>query len=332
MSISSDHWEVFRRALLQVALLLQGDLSSEELLLKLRNHLPEDALGQDAMQALKKDRKHLADTFDVVIRYSRKTHTFHLVDLGKLRMLYHMPPAALIGLIQLQSIQSAEVLRLDALQQALIARLPPETLKTLSRQKAIIKEFGKFIDSAESVFTPLTVIEQALTTKRILQFDYLASTADAEQPRLHRVVPHQVILRDEHLYLVCYGLYNRQGEQEFWNVGEMRLRITAILTNENLRVLPDQAPPVNRPRPNYPLHYILSGPLAKRTPSPRFEQMAFHRLANGDLEVTAMADSYWEAARILVGYGGFCKVLGGEQVLQEVKKRVDALYGVYFKG
>jgi predicted DNA-binding transcriptional regulator YafY len=66
--------------------------------------------------------------------------------------------------------------------------------------------------------------------------------------------------------------------------------------------------------------------------SHHFAETHITRLPDGQAEVHGVSEDVWEAARLLLGYGEGCIVLGGEELLKEMRRRVEGMarnYGFF---
>ena len=92
-----------------------------------------------------------------------------------------------------------------------------------------------------------------------------------------------------------------------------------------LAVLPDRLPPGRRPQGDYTVRYRLAAPAVRNGVSRHFADMQVEKLADGSAVITATTHDPWDAARTLLHYGDSCTVLGGDEVLREMRKIVAAM-------
>jgi len=80
---------------------------------------------------------------------------------------------------------------------------------------------------------------------------------------------------------------------------------------------------VERQRPRYLVHYILSRKLTKDGGSMNFVEIERRPLLDGRLEIRAWCDNTFTARRRLLGYGAQIEVLGGVEILAEYRREVQ---------
>lgn len=175
-------------------------------------------------------------------------------------------------------------------------------------------------------------IERALSQRRLLQFQYRSPGQADGVPRTHTVQPWGVYFDTlrRHLYLdaYCLAVTGPQGfyRQELWRP----YRLGRILP-DGIKVLPDRLPPERPPRPHIPLEYWLAPEIARQDEiTAHFDDTRVHeRDAAGWLRVTATTHDLFQAARLLLTYGPYCKVTGGPAVRQEMVRLVRGMAGLY---
>jgi len=98
-----------------------------------------------------------------------------------------------------------------------------------------------------------------------------------------------------------------------------------IVDDALLEELPARLPPGQRRPPRYFVHYLLAPPVGRGDISQHFEEMSVTRHPEGAAEVKGYTDNEWDAVRTLLGYGENCTVLGGEEVLRLMRRRVQGM-------
>ncbi|MCX6068419.1 MAG: WYL domain-containing protein, partial [Chloroflexi bacterium] len=77
--------------------------------------------------------------------------------------------------------------------------------------------------------------------------------------------------------------------------------------------------------PRYQVHYRLLPPLSRGVISQHFDEMQVKSLPDGSVDVTGSCDDDWEAWRTLLSYGQYCVVLGGDEVLDWMRRTVQGM-------
>src|SRR5262249_38074147 len=144
-------------------------------------------------------------------------------------------------------------------------------------------------------------LRQAVQERRIVEFDYQPSRDDDDDLRHHCFEPYEVYPREGHLYLRGYSRYTvsqRYGERpgKHYNLRVGRIIMDSFTHSDEHFI-------VERPHPEYPVHYILSRKLAKDGGSTLFRETQRETLPDGRIEIHAHADDPFEAMRKLLGYG-----------------------------
>ncbi|HMN29156.1 MAG TPA: WYL domain-containing protein [Caldilineaceae bacterium] len=177
-------------------------------------------------------------------------------------------------------------------------------------------------------------IDRAVNQRRLLQFHYRAPGQADSTPRRHTVQPWGVYFDTlrRHLYLdaYCLSVSGPHGffRQELWRT----YRLGRILP-DGLTVLPDRLPPEPPPRPRIPLEYWLAPEIARQDEiTAHFDHTQIHeRDAQGWLRITATTHDLFQATRLLLTYGPYCRVTGGTAARQEMLRLVRGMaewYGV----
>ncbi len=336
-----SEWLTVRRCLVILQRLLKGPASAAELIEAVRSALGEEAypLGERACQAaFKHDREHLRNHLEVQFTFDPLERVYVLQDPGPFGYLELSP-------ISLQAIrllgetfvgEMGEQSNVRQLLDELIGRLSPEARRTLESQSLPI-DLNVFqrVDTGRLSERVWEVVRRAVREHRKLAFNYLSPQRADRQPRYHEVAPYRIRFQRGHWYLQAYDLYRRSpnGAQSY-DLGHRRFRLSYIVEDEKLALLPTVLPQEQRRPPRYRVHYLLLPSLGRGAISRHFEEMQVTHHPDGSAEVTGYTDDDWEAARILLCYGEQCIVLGGAEVLRWVRQAAKGMaqhYG-FFQG
>lgn len=322
-------WFVLQRSLAIVRRLLRGPATKQELLEAVRLVVGPEAYSASetaATHALKNDRAALAAHLGIQVAFDRSLGCYRLASLGETPWL-DLDDNALAAIATIHAAFASggpEAERVRAFLDQIRALLPPERL-TRTRRPAV-SILLRDLDEQPVAPRVLDTVQRAIAERRRLGFRYSASTPAEREPRYHEVEPHEIVFRDGHYYLECFALYSRgEPRGEITHNQYRRLRLQGIVDDDMLRVLPERLPPGRPRRRSYPVRYRLAAPAVHHGVSRHFTDMQVEKLADGAALVAGTTYDPWGAARTLLHYGDSCTVLGGDEVLREMRKLVTAM-------
>lgn len=333
MSAKVSHWFAFRRCLVLVERLLQSPASATELIVFVESKLGDSVWGDNPERAFKRDRDNLKKQFGTLIVFDFRLKVYVLTDLGCIPSLSLTTEQlrTVANLIETFAQNEGHLSGVDNLLLTMLSRLPAHQREQLERLERQTLFDLQTIDSKPIPVQVFSTLDIAITTKCQVQFYYLAPSNPANQAIYHRVYPHRLYFRQGHWYLLAHDLVSHNPItgviSEHTHVARFRLQY--IQFDTDFKKLPYRALQHPYRFPQFAICYRLVGTLARGDISRRFQQMTIVRQADGSVLVEGWTDDYWEAARILVGYGEHCQVLGGPEVLAEVKRRIQGLFRVY---
>lgn len=296
----------------------------------------EEAGERSLESQFSRDIKFLRESLFVNIpSVDRSNNTYEIKSFGDFRPLCLTEPELDALMTLLQSFQpgaphSAEI----ASFLKRIAKLLPDTQQTaLETKQARLRLDLRRRDAEIIAPVVLRTVDKAIREKRHLQFAYRTAAQRDDQPRIHEVQPaHQFFDPSRgHLYLDAFWLTSDgplgKHKQERWQ----SFRLDRILADDNLRVLPQKAPPILPRRPRYLLEYWLAPQIARLGQITRhFEEMTVHETdAAGWVRVTGTTDNLFQARQLLLGYGPNCRVTGGVEAKQEMERLIQEMAAVY---
>jgi len=173
-------------------------------------------------------------------------------------------------------------------------------------------------------------VQRSVKGHRKLTFNYISPTYEDRKKILHQVVPIRIQYQAGHWYLRAYRLLRRDvnGKEDRQGV-HLKYRLSYIQEDEKLAVSTSVMPsPPEAER--YLVHYRLLPPLSRGITSEHFYDMTSKTLDDGSVEITGYCDDAWEAGRLLLTYGEFCIVLGGDEVKTWMEKTVTGLINNYY--
>ncbi len=286
--------------------------------------------GERARQAaFKRDRENLRGQLQADFFYDPKEQTYILTDPGPFaRFELSEPSLQAIRLLSQTFVGDiGERVEVTVLLAELIERLSPDARRSLEGGPLPIEvDVFQGVDVGPIGERVWERVQRAARQGRKLGFNYSSPQQEDRLPRYHEVAPYQIQFRRGHWYLYAYDYFMRNPYGAEWrDSGYKRFRLHYIQDDERLQVLPSKLPP-NLPRPpRYRVHYRLLPALGRGTISSHFDEMQVTRFEDGSAEVTGYTGDEWEAARILLGYGENCIVLGGEELRRLMEQRVRAM-------
>lgn len=321
-------WLVLQRGLAIVRRLLRGPATKSELLDAVRLAVGPDAyseIAEAAAHALKNDRAALATHLGIRVTFDRPLGCYRLESLGDTPWL-DLDDDALAAIATIYTTFASggpESERVRAFLDQIAALLPPERLARIRRPAVSI--VLRDLDERPAAPRVFETVQRAVAQQRRLGFRYSAAAQEDHMARYHEVEPHEIVFRDGHYYLECFDLHSRGEQGQVMHNQYRRLRLQGIVDDDMLRVLPERLPPGRRPQRRYPVRYRLAAPAVHHGVSRHFADMQVAKQPDGTAIVEGMTADPWDAARTLLHYGDSCTVLGGDEVLREMRKIVAAM-------
>lgn len=322
-----SEWVSFLRALAILKRLMDGPATNGQLIQSVLETVGAEAYpsASSARQAaFKHDRTNLRNRLGVDHIWDPRTQHYVLNDAGPYGRVRLSPPMLRALSILSRQYENAvgELAGVRDLVQQIIGWLPPDMrLQIESAGEELTLDFEQDVD--RSVISPRVgkTIQRALRQHCKLTFNYLSPRHADRKPVFHELAPYQLRFQDGHWYLRGYSLNpGAQGEASY-----LRFRLSYILDDERLGVSPTKVETRHRQPPRFPVHYWLAPEIGRGEISHRFAEMQITRKEDGSAEVRAVTDDVWDAARTLLAYGDKCVVLGGVDLLQEMRKIVAGM-------
>lgn len=321
-------WLVLQRGLAIMRRLMRGPATKAELLAAVCAAIGPDAYSEAASaaeRALKNDRAVLREKLGVEIAYDRREGVYRLDSMGDLPWLDLGDDdlAAIVTIYNVFRGSHPEAERVRAFLDRIGGLMPAERRQAVQGQRAILTIQWRELDEAPVAEQVQQILRQAISQGRRVGFNYSAAATGQRGLRYHEVEPYGIVFRDGHYYLECFDLFSRGArDDQVTHNQHRRLRLLGIVDDEMLRVLPERLPPGRRPQKRYVVRYRLAPPAVHHGVSPHFADMQVEKHVDGTATVTATTHDPWDAVRTLLHYGDSCTVLGGEEVLREMRKVV----------
>lgn len=207
----------------------------------------------------------------------------------------------------------------------LVSLLPDERRRTLARLAQVMRVEMPELDEGDIPARVWQKVEQATRQHRQLAFNYYSPQKADRLPRYWVVAPVELRFRRGHWYLRCWSIFWHSHLGEGHDSTFRTFRLQYIADDERLEVLPSKIAPAQRRLPRYLVHYLLKPPVGRGDISQCFEEMTVERQPDGSAVIKGFCDDAWNAVRTLLGYGENCLVLGGDEVLRLMRRRVRGM-------
>lgn len=327
----SSDWRAFRRCLVILQRLLRGPASSQTLIDYVLEVEGQDAYSSSPSareKAFKRDRESLRQRLGVEFNYSPTTHLYTLTDPGDFFRLDFSEAdlRALALLSETFAGQVGEHSEIQGFLDNLVMRLPSESRRHLEGASLPVNlELFQQVDSNGISARVWKAVWRAVKEKRRLCFHYISPAYSDGLKRYQEVLPYRIQYQWGHWYLRAYRLLRRDVNGEVNRQGaHLRFRLSYIQNDEMLEVLPSLVGNPPKP-PRYLVHYRILPPISRGMISRHFADMTVEPLPDGSVNVTGYVDDEWEAGRILLSYGEYCVVLGGDEVKAWMDKTIRGI-------
>lgn len=332
-----SEWLSLKRCLAIVIRLQQGPVSPPHLVSFVVKTVGTHAYPSSSSareKAFKRDRENLRKRLGVKFSYSASTKLYSLNEIGTLLRLY-LPETNLRAISILSHSFDGHVGEHSEVQnflEEIVSRLPLEAQRKLDGSNSqVYIDLLKDVDPNHISKKVLSIVWKAVSGKRKFAFNYISPTYEDRQKRLQVVLPYRIQYQWGHWYLRAYRLtYRDQNNKEHADQAHLRYRLSYIQEDEKLYLYPSVMPAPPAP-PRYFVHFLLLPPLSRGIISERFEDMTITPLTDGSVEIKGYCNDAWEAGRMLLTYGEFCIVLGGDEVRAWMEKTLKGIAENYPK-
>lgn len=331
---SESSWVAARRCLALVNRLQQGAAAKEDLLATIYRAEDPDAAESALNGRFENDKLRLWENLQVRIRYDKSVKGYRLTEwerpLLNLSDTQIETMAFLADTFQPDSPRAAEV---HQLLDRLVSWLPQERQRLFRRVSGQLPTADlRQRDSEEIAPDVWEKTLQGWQARQEMQFDYRSSQHDDGIPRQHHIQPWELYFSERgHWHLRGYCLFN-DGPNGPWHPNDyINYRLSRIVPG-SVEILPRKLPGV-RPngRPREAL-FELAPAVARFGVSERRELIAPPKLTELDegwVRVAGKTYDVFGLARNLLYYGRHCRVLGGPELLREMRQLVKGLGEMY---
>jgi predicted DNA-binding transcriptional regulator YafY len=331
-----SQWLVIRRCLAIICRAQRGPASREELiqavLLQEGPTAYGEAEGEARQSRFENDLGRIRDKLRVDLYFDRREDGYVIRDAWL--PLLDLPDEDLATIAWLEQTFDHDSPQHDEVH-ALLGRLrfylAPERRGKIERcRAALVMDLGQRDEDKipPAVWDGLT---RALTQRQRVEFHYLSPHYEDGVPRRHVVDPYEPPYFDTvrgHYYLRgwCRYIVGPLGRQEIGDYRDYRLGRMS-----HLQVLPDKLPPFPPSARRYSVVYELTPQVARLgiTHHPRIEIEATEQRDDGSVLVRGTTDSLFWAIQALMHYRYNCRVLGGPEMLREMRATVQKMAAMY---
>ncbi|MCS7282643.1 MAG: WYL domain-containing protein [Anaerolineae bacterium] len=328
-------WLVASRCLAIIRRVQRGPATWKELVEAVRREVGRDAYGEAEGKALHRrlenDLARIRERLGVEIRYSRQEKGYIIYSLWV--PLLDLPDEDLRTIAWLGRIfdyDSPYCDEVHAFLNRIVFYLGDRRAPAVRRYAQGLEIDLRQRDSDE--VSPETVLrlERAIVERRWIELDYLSPQYEDGIPRRHRVAPVRVYFDPGrgHYYLYgwCRTISGPEGttdcqEYLYYRVGRIR----------RLRLLPDVVPPVLPRGQVYEVVYELAPEIARLgiTRHPEITVHEVEQREDGSALVRGETHNLFWAVQRLLQYGAGCRVLGGPELLAEMRQVVGEMARLY---
>lgn len=327
-------WLVIRRCLAIIGRVQRGPARREELIQAVLAHDHEaygETQGEALYRRLENDLQRIRRHLLVDVYFDRRAGGYVIRDTWL--PLLDLPDEDLATIAWLEEtfgLDSPQHDEVHALLGRLRLYLGTERLAALERcRTALAMDLGQRDQDQvrPGVWDGLT---KALLERRRVELIYLSPRYDDGQPRRHVVEPYRRYFDTTrgHYYLraYCCTIDGPAGRQE-----PRRYRTYRLGRILELTVLPHKMSPLPPPVPCYAVEYELVPQVARLgvTRHPWIEIREVERREDGSALVRGETEDLFWATQTLLHYGPNCRVVGGPEMVQRMRRIVREMAALY---
>jgi predicted DNA-binding transcriptional regulator YafY len=325
-------WLVIRRCLAIIRRAQRGPASREALIQAVLSEEGADAYGEAREKGLENDLRHVRQSLLVDLYYNRQQGGYVIKDTWM--PFLDLPDDELETIAWLEETFGPASPQHDEVH-ALLGRLrfylAPERRAVVERfRTALTMDLGRR-DEDEIEAAVWRGSRKAYLERRQLALFYLSPQYDDGEARRHVVEAYEPCYFDAkrgHYYLRAYCRRMEGPEGCEHPNAYLTYRLGRIIS---LSVLPQKLPPTPPSSPRYVVEYELSPNVARLgvTHHPEIKIQEIERREDGGVLVRGETEGIFWAVRTLLHYGPNCRVLGGPEMVREMRAVVQALAALY---
>jgi predicted DNA-binding transcriptional regulator YafY len=329
-------WLVIRRCLAMIRRVQRGPATRDDLLQAVREQEGPEAYGTAEGEALGRrlgnDLHRIREDLQVEVQFDRRAGGYSIRDTWL--PLLDLPDEDLTTIAWLEGTFGPESPQHDEVH-ALLGRLRLylglERLADLERCRTALAMDLSRRDEDEIAPAVWQGLNRALLARHQVEFLYLSPQYEDKRPRRHVADPEKLTFdaRRGHYYLraYCRSIQSPAGRDEPYRY--ITYRVGRIV---ELAVLPQKLGPLPPVAPRYAVEYELAPEIARLggvTRQPEIEIVEVERRADGSALVRGQTDDLFFAVRALLHYGSTCRLLGGPEMVREMRETVRKMAEIY---
>jgi predicted DNA-binding transcriptional regulator YafY len=331
-----SQWLVIRRCLTIIRRVQRGPTDWRGLVAAVLENEGPEAYGRRQEQAkpdlLHADLGRIRRILGINLKADRRTQEYDIRDTEL--PLLDLPDDDLVTIAWLEQTfnpNSPKYREIQALLKRLQFYLSPQRREIIEQQRtALVLDLGqrdedRIDPDVEAGFA------RALARRLRVEFDYHSPQHEDEQPRRHVVdfyEPSYFDTEGGHYYVYgwCHYAVDPQGNKKTVNDYSL-YRLGRI---SNLRLLPDKLAPSPPTPKQYPVIYRLSKDVARYGVTYR-RWINIERIEQREdsVEIHGATTNPFLAVQELMHYRSKCQVLGGPEMLDQMKKSVEKMAALY---
>jgi predicted DNA-binding transcriptional regulator YafY len=327
-------WHVAGRCLALVNRLQQGPASKAELLATIYRVEDPDASSDALARRFDNDKVRLDERLGVKVAYDKGVGAYVLV--GWERPLLNLPDhdlttlAFLLATFQQDAPRSLEVRQLL---DRLVSWLPPERQKRFQQAVGQQATADLRLRDGETIAPEVqAAVEEGWKARQEIQFDYLSPSNESGIPRQHRIQPWDLFITERgHWRLTGYCLFSDTEDGPSYPRQYFHYRLSRIVPG-SVEILSRKLPAVRPNGRSFLVVFELSPVIARFGVSQRrelIEPPKLTELDEGWVRVEGKTRDVFDLARNLLYYGRHCRVLGGRELLEEMRGLARELEEMY---
>ena len=330
-----SHWLVLRRCLAIIRRVQRGPASRDDLIEAVLKDEGEEAYGgvQGAAlyRRLENDLRRIRDHLLVDLYFSRQEGGYVIGDAWL--PLLDMPDEDLATIAWLEEtfdLGSPQHDQIHGLLGRLRLYLPLERRAAIERHRTALALDLRQRDEDEIAPEVWDGLTRALLERRRVEFSYRSPQQADHTPRRHVVDPYKRYFDTVrgHYYLRGWCHYTDGPLGRYDQKRYFTYRLGRIF---NLQVLPQKLPPYPPSAPRYAVEYELAARVARLgvTRHPVIEIETIERREDGSVLVRGHTEDLFLAVRSLLHYGPNCRVVGGPEMVREMRRIVRGMMSNY---
>ena len=293
----------------------------------------DDVQGENLDRRFEQDKRRLREGLGITVKY--------VASLGYMLDEWEYP---LLNLAdeQLQTLAfladtfqptTPHAPEVQQLADTLLSWVGEDRQRVYSRARGILPDVDLRLRDQDDIAPDVwEAVQYAYYHRQQLSFDYLSSQQSDGIPRQHTVEPWNFYFSERgHYRLDGYCLFN-DGPKGPWHPNRyFNYRLGSIVPG-SAQVLPTKIHPTPRTQRPYAVIYELAPQIARFGVSRRGELLGeptVMTLDEGWVRVEGETYDVFHLARNLLYYGGNCRVLGGTDLLKEMRQLVKNLGEIY---